>query len=501
MLLALACGLTLASTNVEAQSPAPIPAGPPDQLDQPVPVGPPVPIDAAPFQAPLAAPSIITPQAPKNGGVHVRQSYDGIDFLGSNCFCLPPDTNVAVGNNFVVETVNIQMRIFDKDTGSKLLDQPLSTLFGASTRGDPYAVYDDNADRWYITAFDRFANGLFVAVSYDGDPLHGFQTFHLPNYSGAGWEADYAKVGFNQDAIFISYNNFGFGFPPLIIATIDKVAALSGTLTYFYTRRLNQFRAMPPAQMHDDLEGGVEWFVSTDGTDRSGNTIRVTKMTNYFSNNPQFEETSLPVTPYKNASSALQPGGRITTFPNTTTTQVHYHKGHLVTAMASSIASDGFTFPKGLYYQIDVKGNDDSKPSDDEDNQDNDDSKPKLLREGIIDPGPGVAVQMPSVDEDKHGNLGFTWMESSDSEYLSMWVGNLHRNGHFSSQPAAPGQGFFYQSFRIGDYSTTVLDPSDGKTFWSANEYIGSNGASDIWRTHTTSFTASPHREEPEDRE
>jgi hypothetical protein len=42
-------------------------------------------------------------------------------------------------------------------------------------------------------------------------------------------------------------------------------------------------------------------------------------------------------------------------------------------------------------------------------------------------------------------------------------------------------------SFRTGDYSSTVLD-SDGLTFWSANEYNGSNGANDIWLTHIASY-------------
>jgi hypothetical protein len=27
-----------------------------------------------------------------------------------------------------------------------------------------------------------------------------------------------------------------------------------------------------------------------------------------------------------------------------------------------------------------------------------------------------------------------------------------------------------------------VLDPADGRTFWSANEYIGDDGNVDIWR-------------------
>ena len=130
--------------------------------------------------------------------------------------------------------------------------------------------------------------------------------------------------------------------------------------------------------------------------------------------------------------------------------------------MASGTASDGFVYPKGLYYQVDVSS-----------------GTPTLLKQGVIDPGPGVAVQMPSVDEDIHGNLGFTWMESSSSEYLSMWVGTLDTAGNFASSVAAPGGGFFSVNDRIGDYSTTVLDPSDGRTFWSANEYIGNDGDSE----------------------
>lgn len=453
-------GLPLISTNLFAQE------VPPTR----VPVGPPVRFSPGNYSLPHAAVPAVRPQSAANGGVQISFSYDGIDFNDSNCDCLPPDTNAAVSNSFVVETVNVQLRVFGKNTGIVMLDEPLATLFGTPSGGDSYVVYDDIADRWYISAFDSNDSGLFLAVSADGNPLHGFQTFHLTNVGGS---PDYAKPGFNEDAIFISYNDFGSNGADAAIASIDKAAALSGTLTYFVSHPKSQFRAMPPAQMHGDNKGGVEWFVSTDGTDAGGNTIRVTEMTNYLGNTPNFTYTSLPVTQYQYAQKADQPGGNITVFPNTTTTQVHYHLGRLVTAMASATASDGFVYPKGLYYQINVNG-----------------GRPRLLKQGVIDPGPGVAVQMPSVVEDQQGNLGVTWMESSSSEYLSMWVGNLYTNGTFSTQPVAPGGGFFFVSFRIGDYSTAVLDPSDNRTFWAANEYIGPNGGSDIWRTHITSFSA-----------
>src|SRR3981081_2542549 len=96
MAVSLPCGLTLPSTNLFAQSP------------DFVPVGPPVPVGPQQYSLPYAAVPLVSPQGPKNGGVQLGQSYDGIDFLGSKCFCLPPDTNTAVGNKYFVETGNFQ---------------------------------------------------------------------------------------------------------------------------------------------------------------------------------------------------------------------------------------------------------------------------------------------------------------------------------------------------------------------------------------------------------
>lgn len=471
-LAALACGLAFTCMSLFAQAPDRVPVSPPvSPLTQP------------PSHSTVAVPLLGRAAGTGNGGgLSVGQSYDGIDFIGSNCFCLPPDTNAQVGNNYIVETVNVQLRVFDKTTGTVLLDEPLATLFGGFGFGsDPYVLYDDNADRWYVTGIDGTLTGLVLAVSADGNPLDGFpNVYDLSNGIG-GFVPDYPKPGFNKDAIFITYNNFGVGTAAATVVSINKADASAGTLTYFVATPEFQFRALPPAQMHGDVKGGTEWFVSTDGTDAGGSTIRVTEMTNYLSNSPNFTYTSLPVPTYQNAIDADQPGGpgTVTTFPNTTTTQVQFRNGRLVSALASSFASDGFVYPKALYFQIDVNGNGTVKP--------------RMIKSGVIDPGPGVAVQMPTVDQDQQGNLGFTWMESSNSENLSMWIGNLYTNGNFTSEVVAPGGGFFYFSFRIGDYSSTVIDPSDGRTFWSANEYIGDNGGpdpftSDIWLTHIASF-------------
>ncbi len=425
---------------------------------------------------PLTGTSGVLGALDPGGTLTVGSSFEGIDFASPDnpCGCLPPDTNAAVGPTQVIETVNEEIRVYSKSTGAIVLDESLTSFFGQGNGGDVYVLYDNTADRWYVTALDGSDTGLLLAISVDSNALDGFlPTYNLDVNGGAGLP-DYPKPGFNKDAIFVSFDDFSTTGQAKI-ATIDKAHAFAGTLDMFISTPEYQFRAMPPAQMNGDTTGGVEWFFSTDGTDAGGDTMRVTEMTNYLSSSPTFTYTSIPVAPYLAANVANQPGGTWTTFPNTTTYEVEYLNGMLVTAMAAATAADGFTYPKGLYYEVNVSS-----------------GTPVLVKQGVIDPGPGVSVQMPSVAIDSRGDLGFTWMEASNTEYLSMWVGSLDTMGHFSSYDAAPGGGFFYQNSRIGDYSTTVLDPTDGMTFWSANEYIGSDGANDIWRTHITSFSVPP---------
>ena len=206
--------------------------------------------------------------AVKPGGtITVGQNFDGIDFNGSNCGCLPPDTNAAVGPAYVMETVNVQIRMFDKATGAIVDDQPLASFFGASSGGDPYVVYDDTSGHWFVSAFDSSDSGLFLKVSNDANPLDGWgPTFDLTNVGGF---PDYQKMGFNKDAIFIGYNDFGSGGGAATIVAINKADAIAGVLT---TNIIHpdffQFRAMPPAQMHGDTTGGDEWFVSRRGLRR-----------------------------------------------------------------------------------------------------------------------------------------------------------------------------------------------------------------------------------------
>src|SRR5262252_5752384 len=142
MAIGLVCGLIFTSTNLLAQTTARVPIGRPTSAYGHAPL------------VPSGPTPLLPSKAPTGGGLAIGQSYDGIDFLGSNCSCLPPDTSAAVGNTQVMETVNLDLRVFDKTTGNLLLDQSLDQFFGVALSGQPYVVYDDIANRWYVSALD-----------------------------------------------------------------------------------------------------------------------------------------------------------------------------------------------------------------------------------------------------------------------------------------------------------------------------------------------------------
>ena len=121
----------LISTNLFAHEvpPTRVPVGPPAQ--------PPVQFSPEDQSLPRAPLPSVRPQSAAKGGVQISLSYDGIDFLGSNCGCLPARYNAAVGGNFVVEAVNIWFRICDKNNGDGFARRGTQAFFGAPSSATP----------------------------------------------------------------------------------------------------------------------------------------------------------------------------------------------------------------------------------------------------------------------------------------------------------------------------------------------------------------------------
>ena len=96
-------------------------------------------------------------------------TFEGVAETQSGCGCEPPDTNGDVGPNHYVEAVNSSFKVFDKSGTTLAGPTTYNSLFAPLTGtpcsgdndGDPYALYDQLADRWVVSDF-AFASLLGI---------------------------------------------------------------------------------------------------------------------------------------------------------------------------------------------------------------------------------------------------------------------------------------------------------------------------------------------------
>ena len=151
----------------------------------------------------------------------------GVDFsfigLGSgdngNTFVRPPDPQVAVGPNHVVEFVNIVGRIFDK-AGVVVQNFALSSFFvvpAGNAETDPKVIYDAFSGRFfasYVSFNDGTIGRLHVAVSQTSDPTGSWFVYILDPTDIrdlANNIPDYPGIGLTNDKFTVSYNLFDIG--------------------------------------------------------------------------------------------------------------------------------------------------------------------------------------------------------------------------------------------------------------------------------------------------
>jgi hypothetical protein len=415
----------------------------------------------------------------------VGTNFKGLSFVDTNSVVFPPDGALAVGNGFTMEGVNSAFRVTDMQ-GNNLLTESSQALFSSvsssANQTDPYIVYDDLAQRWYVTIVDypngpfgNFADLLF-AVSNDANPLHGF-SLQRRIHIGPTDFLDFPKMGFNHDAIVITAGDYflRFSYQSLQVVAIDKNALLSGTFTDFISQRGPiHYRAEVPAWMHGSRAGDPMYLVEEAGWN-NGRAARVVTMTNILSNNPTFTDTDIPVEGYDLAPPYVdQPGQSFSVNTGDTTFyQADWRNGKLVAAQTVS-GDDRFGTSQVRWYEFDTTG-----------------ATPVLVQQGSIHPGAGISTYYPSIAINANGDLGLTYMESSLNEYVSMYVTGRQAGDPLGTmRPAilvAPGQrtGSFA---RAGDYSGIAVDPN-GTTFWAENEYQGNTI---FWSTYIASFSVSP---------
>jgi hypothetical protein len=167
-------------------------------------------------------------------------NFAGGGFSGVN----PPDTVGDVGLSHYVQLINAgggaQIRVYNKSGTLVAGPVALDSLAPAATPcnngfGDGVALYDQFADRWWLTEFSGTGNHLCIYVSTTGDPttaswfLYDLATTNFP---------DYPHYAIWPDALFITTNEsvprvYALNRPPMLTggattAVVRNATALSG---------------------------------------------------------------------------------------------------------------------------------------------------------------------------------------------------------------------------------------------------------------------------------
>jgi uncharacterized repeat protein (TIGR01451 family) len=406
----------------------------------------------------------------------------GIPGSSSFCGCLPPDGAEAAGPSNVVQAVNTAMEIRDK--AGNLLSGPTSlpTFFSGhgwtvANMSDPTVIYDELAQRFVIEILDytsaNATNFLDFAVSNSSDATAGFTNFRHINVGESSFFADQPRIGFNADAYFVQFNMFSTvtgRFNHSQVFTIQKSDFLTGGLTTFHHDFANSsnLASIDPAVMHGAVAGGPEYFVS-EGVN-IGTTI-VWKETNVLSNTPTDVQTNFTVASYSEPPAAPQPSGSVTT-NDSRMLNAAFRDNILV---ATQTVGDGSPVEAhARWYQFNVS------------------STPTLTMSGDVTNG-SAATYFPSIDIDSNDDIGMSYIESSSSEFVSMYVTGRTPSdaaGTMETGARVIAGTTNYTGSRMGDYSGTSVDPSNTTTFWSENEWIN-NASAGSWNTEQASFSVA----------
>ena len=404
---------------------------------------------------------------------------------------LPPSSNSSIPTSPTTS----------KTTGQSLFSEGLDVFF-APVDPDPFLLsdvsvtYDEQAGRFFVSSMNIDFNNLVsyfdFAVSNDSNPLDGFTEMHridtteISPRTGETLFTDFPRLGWNADAYVLSFNMFGFNTENQYnsqLLTIQKSTVLdqnNATLTDYQVDRPLPNSTIVPATMHGSSAGGPMWLVEEKGLEQNGSyqNLRVVKMTNLLSSSPTFTDYYVTVAPYTITPFPGDTLGTVSTALDTRILNLDWRNDQMVAAQDVGIASD--TNVHARWYEIATGG-----------------TAPSLVQQGTLNPGAGIDTYMPSVALGTDGSIGMTYIESSPTEDMSMYV-----TGRAATDPTGTMQAAvlakageqYYQGTRVGDFSGITVDPTTGTTYWAANEY--SIATSDLslpnWGTWIAKFQVTP---------
>ena len=463
---------------------------------------------AAPLQR--SGRSAIGPRSSLSSGT----SFLGADF-GDSGF-VPPDSMGAVSATQVLVYVNGWLRVFDK-SGNQTpgdLDVSDSTFWDSELPmggepTDPGVEYDRLSGRWVISAIDVEStnNRVMLAVSDSStitdETSFTFYSFHesAPFPPGPTHFADYPQLGVDANAIYIGVNDFSSlsgSFTGTSLYVIQKSSAIGGgplVVNGFRTVGSSLSPGPDSPQPATDMDPNVTAGYVVGPDNLVLNRMDVVRVNNPGTLSPTLTtglSIALPSTAQPLPVPALGANGGIDALDDRFFEAMvargpnggdSLWTAHNIRVNSSGVGTGSGDRDASRWYQV---GNLNTTPS--------------LIQSGTMFDTAGSNPRffwMPSIamNGQAHASLNMSTAGVGRSAEIAS-------SGRLASDPSGTTQPFqLTQSSastydlgsesprRWGDFSQTVVDPTDDQTFWTFQEYASGNN---VWGVRVIQLKAPP---------
>jgi PKD repeat protein len=414
---------------------------------------------------------------------------------------IPPDVGGCAGPNHIMEVLNTQVRVYNKNgTGANsavTLNGFWSSLSNPSTF-DPRVYYDKYGDRYiFVTLADaNTANArILVGVTLTNNPTGTWKLYSIDvDATNANW-FDFPNLGYNYKWIVIGGNMFGNisnTFVGSQIYAFDKASMYaSGPATY--TRFTGNLFTVCPVETMDATEE-TEYLVQNI----SSTQVRMYKITGtvgseVFSTHGTVSGSAWGCTscsgnfaPQYNSANLIDNGDwRIRS--------AVFRFGSVWFAQTAFMPATGSNRSVAQWWQLSTA------------------SPPTVIQRGRVeDPSANVFYAYPAIAVNGAGDAflsytRFAYNEYANAEYayrLATDAPNTMRDGYRFKL----GETTYFKDFgsgrnRWGDYTSASVDPTNDTTFWAVSEYakIPTNTWGTWWaevhprRATFTDFVADTH--------
>lgn len=447
---------------------------------------------ASPRVSSPSAASGVAPAASGTSSPVVGETWTGLGatdngYLTPYPAVSPPDVQMAVGPNHVVEMVNFAVSMWTKQH-LFVRNESLMSFFNVPTNefiSDPKVQYDAASGRWFATITDvatgsNVATGqVLLAISGSSDPTGSWRIIGVPS-TATGECLDQPILGVGVSTVIVSVNVFSTclsnkytynGAQYWVLGKADLVAGVVSPAIESFGPYANT-ASFHPAQMIGT--GAADYLVSANANLNSVSTLEFFRVTG-TPPSVNVQTSNLSVRTITNPPAAPQPGGSKVLPLDTGDFRVQdavWSDGNLWLSLGDGCTPSGDTHVRSCVRLVEINTTTGTVAQD-------------------FDVGSaGLYYLYPALRADAQGDLLVVFGYSSASVFPGlMAAGRVFGDAPGSlDPPQAIMAGTASETLqcstttgtcRYGDYFGAALDPSNASVVWAAGEFGSPSG----WRT------------------